>query len=262
MTNATYVRTKRPLSILVHASSKVGKTTFSSSAPLPLLALDAEGGWSFMGNSPYLVGIYGRPLNITYWDPCAGPPPTYDGTWEICVAAITSWNSLECAYNWLITGQHQFKSLVVDSITELQRRCRSNLVGPTEQMKMQHWGVLLTMMDATIRGLRDLKDDLRNAIEVVVFIAETRMIDGKWRPSLQGQISTALPYWLDLVGYLFVEDELDANGQPTRRVRKMLVGPHSLYESGERVQGALGGDVVSDPNIQAMLTSIYGPTPS
>ena len=254
---ATYTRTKRPLSLLVHASSKTGKTTLSSTAPLPLLALDAEGGWSFMGHSPTLIRLYGRPLNITYWDPCAGPPPVYDGSWEICVAQIVSWQALECAYNWLVTGNHSFKSLVIDSITELQRRCRMNLVAPTEQMKMQHWGQLLTLMDATIRGLRDLKDNMHNPLEVVVFIAETRMMDGKWRPSMQGQIVTALPYWMDIVGYLFVETEMDANGQPLRAVRKMLIGPHTMYESGERVQGALGGDIITDPNIQSMLTTIY-----
>lgn len=249
------------MSLLVHASSKVGKTTLSSTAPLPILALDAEGGWSFMGNSPTLVALYGRPLRITYWDPCAGPPPLYDGTWEICVAQIVTWDSLRCAYDWLSMAQHNFKSIVVDSVTELQRRCKQNLIAPTEQMKMQHWGALLQLMDATIRGLRDLKDHANNSVEVVVFIAETRMLDGKWRPSLQGQIVTALPYWMDIVGYLYVEDELDANAQPTVRVRKMLIGPHPLYESGERVQGALGGDIVREPNIQTMLNQIYGPVP-
>jgi hypothetical protein len=253
---------KRPLSLLVHASSKAGKTTLAGTAPLPLLALDAEGGWYFMASSPTLARIYGRPLRITRWDPCSGPPPRYDGTWEICVAMIQSWAALECAYNWLVTGQHDFKSLVVDSITELQRRCKQNLVAPTEQMKMQHWGALLTLMDAVIRGLRDLKDDLLNPVEIVVFIAETRIVDGKWRPSMQGQIGTALPYWMDITGYLYVEDELDANGQPTRRVRRLLIGPHPLYESGERVQGTLGGDVITEPNIQSMIQQIYGdPTP-
>jgi len=248
--------TKRPLSILLHADSKKGKSTLGATSPLPIVVLDAEGGWYFMGNSPTLTAIYGRPLRIIRWDPCAGPPPVYDGTWEICVALIQSWQALQCAYNWLVQGQHSFRSLVVDSITEIQRRCKQNLVAPTEEMRQQHWGSLLTLMDGVIRGLRDLKDFPHNPIEVVVFIAETRIIDGKWRPYLQGQIVTALPYWMDIVGYLFVETVSDENGQPLADVRRLLIGPHPLYEAGERVQGVLGG-VIDRPNITFMVQQIY-----
>ena len=247
---------KRKLSLLVHADSKVGKSTLAATAPLPIVALDAEGGWSFMHHSDTLTQMYGRPLRITQWDPCSGPPPRYDGTWEICVAIIQSWQALQCSYDWLVQGQHDFKTLVVDSITEIQRRCKMNIVAPTQAMEFQHWGSLLTLMDTVIRGFRDLKDNVYNPIEVTVFIAETRIQDGKWRPYMQGQITTALPYWMDVVGFLYVEQLLDANGQPTMKVRKLLVTPHPLYEAGERVQGVLG-DVIAQPNITQMINTIY-----
>lgn len=247
------------LSLLVHADSKVGKSTLAATAPLPIVALDAEGGWAFMSHSTYLASIYGRPLNIIHWDPCTGPPPRYDGTWEICVATVQTWRSLECAYNWLVQGSsHNFRTIVMDSISELQRRCKQNIVAPTEQMQQQHWGTLLMLMDAVIRGLRDLKDDPYNPIEVAVFIAETRTTDGKWRPYLQGQITIALPYWMDIVGYLYIDTLLDENGQPTRRVRKLRIAPHPLYEAGERVQGVLGDDI-TEPNITLMVQRIYHP---
>jgi hypothetical protein len=246
---------RTPLSILIHADSKVGKSTLAATAPLPILALDAEGGWTFMGASPVLTRMYGQQLRIIRWDPCTGPPPLYDGTWEICVAIIQTWNALQCAAQWITTGQHNFRSLIVDSVTEVQRRCKSNLVAPNEAMKQQHWGSLLTLMDAVIRGLRDLKDDPYNSIEVVVFIGETRMIEGKWRPYLQGQINTALPYWMDIVGYLYVDSVIDENGQPLGRVRKLLITPHPMFEAGERVQGVLG-DVVTEPNITVIRDTV------
>lgn len=250
---------KETLSLLVHAESKIGKTTLAATAPLPIIALDAEGGWSFMANSSAIAALYGRPLRIVQWDPCTGPPPRYDGTWEICVALIQTWNALQCAYNWLVQGSsHDFRSLVIDSISELQRRCKANIVAPTEAMQQQHWGQLLMLMDTVIRGLRDLKDDQRNPIEVAVFIAETRATDGKWKPYMQGQITVALPYWMDIVGYLYIDNEIDENGQPTRRTRKLRIAPHPLYEAGERVQGVLGDDI-SEPNITRMLQHIYHP---
>lgn len=246
------------LSVLVHADSKVGKTTLAATSPLPIIALDVEGGWKFIGGSPFIERLYGRQLVVTYWDPLQGPPPRYDGTWEICVVSVTRWDQLQAVHNWLRQAQHDFKTIVVDSISELQRRCKQNIVAPTEQMKIQHWGVLLSLMDAEIRGLRDLTIDVYNPIQVAVFIAETRMQDGKWRPYMQGQITTALPYWMDIVGYLFVEQETDENGQPTRRVRKLLATTHHMYEAGERVQGRLP-EVISEPNITHMFYSIYPP---
>jgi AAA domain len=259
VTNAvapTVLRTKRKLSFLVHADSKVGKSTLAATAPLPIIALDAEGGWSFMANSPTLTAMYGQPLILIEWDPCAGPPPRYDGSWHICVAVIQTWQALQCAYDWLVSGQHDFKSLVVDSITEIQRRCKMNIVAPTQQMQMQHWGALLTLMDTVIRGLRDLKDNPYNSLEVVVFIAETRTENGRWTPYMQGQISVALPYWMDVVGYLFVEQVMDDNGMPTGKVRRLLIGPNPMYVTGERVQGMLP-DVIDDPNITRIVATVY-----
>lgn len=57
---------------------------------------------------------------------------------------------------------------------------------------------------------------------------------------MQGQISVSLPYWVDIAGFLYPDWELDANGQPTKEVRRLWIGPHPQYLCGERVQGLLG----------------------
>lgn len=244
----------RTLSILVHADSKTGKTTLGATCPFPIVVFDAEGGSKFLAGSPVLTARLGRPMNIIQWDP-AQAPPVYDGTWDMAVVVVKSWNDFQMAAQWLASGQHHFVSLVVDSITEIQRRLKKNIVG-TEQMKMQDWGRLLTTMDDVIRGLRDLTIDAYNPIRVAMFIAETRQTDGKWRPYLQGQIATALPYWMDIVGHLAVEMFADEDGQLTVPVRRLLVGQNPLYEAGERVQG-LVGPVIYHPDIHRMLEAIY-----
>src|SRR5690606_7237754 len=125
----------------------------------------------------------------------------------------------------------------------------------TEAMQIQDWGQLLAIMDNVIRGLRDLTIDSYNSIRVAMFIAETRQSDGKWRPYMQGQIGTSLPYWVDVCGYLYVDMEQDTEGQYTVPVRKLLVSPHPLYEAGERVQGLIG-PVVSHPDVHYMLEAV------
>jgi hypothetical protein len=126
-----------------------------------------------------------------------------------------------------------------------------------EQMRIQDWGDLLARMDKLIRDFRDLVLLASNPTEVVVFVAETENKDGKWRPAMQGQIGRALPYWVDVVGYLFSIKVNDANGQPTIKQLNLLVGGDPNFECGERVQGALG-DLVTGPNIQEMLVRIFG----
>ena len=245
----------RTLSLLVHAASKIGKTTLGFTSPPPILDLDAEGGSKFMQGSEFLMRIYGRPIRVIYWDP-AQPPPVWDGSWDVCVVRVHSWNVVQQVYRQIVTGRHQFQTIMIDSISEIQRRAKQEIVG-TEQMKIQQWGQLLTVMDNVIRGFRDLTNDPFNPIRVAVFISETRENQkGKFIPYMQGQISTALPYWMDVVGYLYVDQVLGADGQTQVPMRKLLVAPHPMFEAGERVQG-LVGPVIDDPNISVILERVY-----
>jgi hypothetical protein len=234
--------TKETLSVLIHAAAKVGKSTLSSTAPLPILVLDAEGSWKFIKKRK------------KFWDPMSEPIPRYDGTWDVCVVTVTQWVHVEQVYRHLTQAQHDFVSVVIDSITEIQRRLKSNLKG-TDAMQIQDWGQLLTKMDSTIRQYRDLTL-LPISVQCVVMIAETREEKGKWRPYMQGQIGVSLPYLVDICGYLYVGMTMDENGQPTKKVRKLWIGPHPQFESGERVQGTLPDDV-SEPNIAEMMKTIY-----
>lgn len=245
-------------SCLIHGFAKAGKSTVTSTAPQPILVLDAEGSWRFVD------------LRKVYWNPLVdAAPPVYDGTWDVCMVTVRDWQTVEAVYGWLTRYQLPFVTVVLDSITEMQRRLKANLVG-TEAMKMQDWGVLLTKMDATIRGFRDLTLVPGLNVRCVLFVAETRREDGpggaKWRPYMQGQISTSLPYWVDVCGYLYAEQTVDGNGQPTGLARRLLVSPGvPMFEAGERVQGRLGAvwPIVDTPTIgvgadvTTMMHTIY-----
>jgi hypothetical protein len=238
------------LSILVHANSKVGKSTLGATCPPPMCILDAEGSTKFL------------PIRKTFWDPTQGPPPTWDGTWDACIVIVRDFETMRMVHQWLSYGAHNFRSIVLDSISEVQRKFKQALVG-TEAMKIQDWGRLLDGMDSVIRGYRDLTQHPTNPIQVAMFIAETREVMGKWRPYLQGQITVALPYWVDVCGYLSAEPWFDQSGQPVmdamgqqQLIRRLLVAPHPQYETGERVQGRLP-HVIWQPNVTEMLLQVY-----
>lgn len=255
MTELTVFEPYQRLSMLIHAHSKLGKSTLSATAPGPILVLDAEGSWRFI------------PVTQIYWNPAVGPPPVYDGTWDVCIVSIRDWNTIRLVYDWLTQSDTCFASLVIDSITEVQRRCKTNLKG-TEAMRIQDWGVLLATMDSVIRGFRDLTLNPDSKIRCVVFISESRpdQKTGQMTPYMQGQISISLPYWVDICGYLYSERDVDQNGQPTVEIRRLWIGPHPNWESGERVQGRLG-DVLVIPrpapgtvgtSITDWMKTIYG----
>ena len=231
------------LSMLVHASAKVGKSTLSSTAPHPVVVLDAEGSWRFIK------------VRKKYWDPLVEAPPIWDGTWDACIVQVTTWQTIEMAYAHLVQSPHNFRSAVLDSITEVQRRLKQNLKG-TEAMFQQDWGVLLAKMDGLIRSFRDLTLLPNNTIECVVFVAETREFNGKWAPYMQGAMRDTLPYIVDICGYLYPDFQPDENGQATQKVRRLFIGDHPQFVTGERVQGVLG-DVVTNANIDEMIKTIF-----
>lgn len=239
----------RSLALLVHGLSKTGKTTLGDTSPAPRLILDAEAGSRFTESRK------------VYWDPASqGAPPAYDGTWDTCVVYVRDFTTVQQAYQWLAAGQHPFRSVVIDSISEVQQRCVDSLVG-TDPMKMQNWGDLLRQMSDLVRKMRDLTIHPTNPLEAVVIIAMTRKVDGdRYVPYVQGQLATTLPYYIDVTGYFFtVQTE---NGLE----RRMLVAPHPQFEAGDRT-GRLGDrdehgtptGLISAPNIDHMLDQIYGP---
>lgn len=239
---------QRSLTLMVYGESKVGKSTFAVTAPYPRLMLDVEGGHRFL------------PIVAKYWDPLKEEPPVADGTWDTVVVQVRNYDTVLKAFQWLQSGKHQFKSLIIDSISELQVKCMDNIAG-TEQMKMQQWGELLRHMGALLRDLRDLTMHPTQPLEAVVLTAMARKDqEGKYRPYLQGQLATQAPYFYDVLGAITLEEF--PNEDPLQRphkVRRMYVERTDKYEAGERVQGRLGSIVEQkDLGVENMLDMVFG----
>lgn len=239
----------RGLSILVHGETGAGKSSFAVTSPYPRLLLDIESGYRFL------------PISTIKWDPMRENPPVADGTWDTCVVVVHDYNTVLKVYEWLRSGQHQFRSLIIDSISELQVRFFDQLAGD-EQLKMQQWGEVLRKMGGLLRNIRDLMTHPTNPLEAVVLTAMTRTDkDGVNRPYLQGQLAVMAPYLFDILGGLAVETY--PNPDPTQgpySVRRMYLERTPKWEAKERVQGRLGKIVEqNDLHVERMLDTIFGP---
>jgi hypothetical protein len=241
----------RSLSILIHADTKVGKSTFANTAPAPRLLIDAEAAHRFL------------PGRKVYWDPMRDGPPQYDGTWDTCVVIIREYTTLTQVVAWLVAGQHPFESVIIDSISEVQKKLQEQIAG-ADAMDQRKWGELLRHMEGLIRQLRDLTEHPTQPVTAVVLTAMTENRDNKWRPYVQGQLRTTLPYFIDIVGYMFVQQIPPADpSQQGTEIRRMLTRPHPQFEAGERVQGLIPQYVDGENiNVEWMLNSVFGPLPA
>lgn len=224
------------LTALIHGESGAGKSQLADTVPGPRLILDAEGGSEFTPSWPKVV-----------WNPNRYAPPGIQGCepGQEQVPATTrvlvrDWATVARIFQWLESGQHQFLSVVLDSLTEIQKRCRDDLRG-TEQMQMQNWGELLIQMETAVRRLRDLTLDPSNHLRNVIVLAITDERKGMFRPYVQGALATTLPQFFHVVGY--ISAQLSADGQHVQR--QLLIQPWGQYVAKDRTR---------------ILTNTFGPT--
>jgi hypothetical protein len=200
---------EQTLTLLVHGEAGAGKSWLGDTAPGPRLILDAEGRAKYLPSQPKVL-----------WDPRAGAPPRYDGTWETCVVIVPDYQTMELVYRWLQSGQHDFVSVVCDSLMEVQKRLIDRVAG-SAQLDQQDWGEVFRELEKLARDYRDLVIQQSNPTRCVVFT--TGSIEdkaGKWRPMLQGKLAKSLPYLVDTVGYLYTAYTPEAGV-----TRQMLVAP-------------------------------------
>lgn len=223
------------LTIVVHGESGVGKSWFADTAPAPRLILDVEGGVRF------------TPSEKVAWDTRQEPA----GVTDTALVTVRDLSAVQQAFQWLNAGKHPFRSVVIDSLTEAQKRAVDQIAG-TAQMKTQDWGSLLRKMESLVRAFRDLTVHPVKPLECVVFVCGSRTgEDGIIRPNLQGQMGTTLPYYVDVVTHLAV-----GLGEAGELVRIGTFAPVGGVVAKDRT--ARLGTTMTDPTIPQMFDAVYG----
>jgi len=163
--------------VVAYGSPGTGKTTFGATFP-SVLVLSAESG---------LLSVRDRKIDV----------------WE-----ITQWEDLEEAFAYLKHDkEHAYKSVVIDSLTEVQKKLNEYIIRkfPTVKRGYQDltsesdWGYNIDRMRKLCRAFRDLPMN-------VLFIALSQEVelDGEpiVRPALNGKtLPDELCGWVDAVIY-------------------------------------------------------------
>lgn len=244
--------------MLVYGKTKTGKSSLAATAPGTKLALDAEGSWNaFDGRKDPSTG---EPYRVEYWEDLSKPPPKNDGTWDICVVDVLRWETVDHVMQWVTRADHPFQSIIMDSVTEVQNRCKKALVG-IEGLQHQDWGKLLAHMSDKVKRFRDVVKDPKNPTRCMVFTSEGKLQqDGTYTPQMEGSLRNAIGYWMNTTACLRIAQTPNADGIITDDspvVRRLLVKPHPAYITGSHFEDRFEKNTIDNPNITQMMSQIF-----
>lgn len=241
--------TDRRLTMLVQGGPGVGKSWLLNTAPKPALLLDAEGRSEYLADLSNPSGM--APQRIVHWDPRNQIPAESSDPDVLTVVEVQDFNSISLAYKWLQSGNHPFRSVGIDSLTETQQRLIDRIAG-TDQMRMQDWGEALRELEKVVRDFRDLRKHPTNPLWSVVVACGTREREGSETALLQGQLADRLAYHFDVVGHLGKR----INKATGDRERYLIIDGYVGGVTAKDNTGVLShhyGEEILYPNISAML---------
>jgi phage nucleotide-binding protein len=176
------------LTMLIYGLPGAGKTVLAGSASAveemaPVLLIDVEGG-TFSLRSRY---------------------PDVD------VVRTTTWQQMQEVYNELYRGSLPYKTVILDSLTEIQRLSMLGIMAEVvkkepdrdaEIPSIREWGKNGEQTRRMVRAFRDLK---MNTIFTALVLDEKDQKSGKmkYRPSLSGKMANEVSGYVDVCAYLY-----------------------------------------------------------
>lgn len=200
--------------ILLHGDSGSGKTTAASTAPKPCFLLTEPNGLlSIRAANPDAIVI-----DAVSTAAAKGVPPM-QVVREFFVAAMDG--------TIAATGA---KTVVIDSLTELQRMLRDEInstkrAGPNGEFRwtLEDWSILTDRMRKLVRTIRDLPFHV-----VCICLSDTDVDEtgARWIvPSFQGKkLPNEIAGYFNVVGYVFRRTETQEDGNSVLMHRVLLRG--------------------------------------
>lgn len=226
------------LNILIYGDSGVGKTTLAGSADAvpsmrPVLLIDIEGGT--------------ESLRDNYSD--------------VDTVRVKTWDEMQALYNLLYSGKHEYKTIILDSLTEIQKFNMDNIMAALIRAKpemdpdvpgMREWGKNLEQLRRMVRGFRDLE------MHTIITALEKDDKDDstgarKVYPMLSGQLAKQVAAFMDVVGYYYIKQI--GTGEKATYKRLLLTQATNKHTAKDRT-GKLPS-VIESPTMSMLFDMMY-----
>lgn len=234
------------LSMITYGRSGTGKTTFAASFPKPALLLNIK----------------------------------EDGTDSISdmkgvdIIRIATWDEFEQVYWFLKTGRHQYKTVIMDVVTQLQDLAINKIKGDKTEddvLSQRLWGQVSNLMKKGLIDYRDLIND--HKIGAINFICHDRVnesedsgggqLDPEVGPRLMPSVSSYLCGSVKVIGYTFIKEVKSKD--PTKKSKetnveyRMRLGPNPYYITKvRRPKTGITPDSIFNPTYDKIIEIMKG----
>lgn len=229
------------LNILLYGDSGTGKTVLAGSADLvpamrPVLFIDIEGGT--------------ESLRSFYPD--------------VETVRVATWRQMQAVFNELHAGNTGYQTVVLDSLTEIQKFNMYQIMSDLIKKKgedsnvdmdvpsMREWGKNLEQIRRFVRAFRDLPiNTIFTALAKSDKDTKTGIITIK--PSLSGKMADEVAAFLDIVAYYYVKEVTEGDEQVSKRLlltRK--TGQHVAKDRSNKLP-----TVVESPTMKTLYELMY-----
>lgn len=154
---------------------------------------------------------------------------------QVPFAKIETLEQLKQLRDFLQKEEHQFETLVIDSITDINERIKKGIEEKTgRKMEKNMWAEL----SDKIKGILF---DIKNIDMHIIIIAQEKFEkDGdeikKIIPSLNGKLANEICYFMDVVWYIYIDEEWE---------RRLITSQNDKYLSKDRTK-KIWNDTVMD----------------
>lgn len=227
------------IKILVYGRNGMGKTRFACTAPRPLVIDIQEKGTKSVRDYP-----------------------------GVDVIKVAKWSEIVWAYWFLRAGNHEYDSVVIDTITGMQNVCMVQVLKESEDRdplkdpktaSQRDWGKLAQLMKEQLLNFRNLPMH-------VIYTAQERIQSNEEEETVErvpdlspGSRATATAC-VDIIGRVYKKEVRTVNKKTKKEVSRwqvrMLVGPHDDYVTKDRT-GSLGR-IMSEPTVPKILEAMNG----
>ncbi len=157
-----------------------------------------------------------------------------------------------------VTKPKHFRTVIVDSLSEVEAYCMNQLLGITDTTSLDEEGVPPEFKEYKINNgmMRRMVRDFRNLpMNLLVTCAQTftedEMKRKQFMPALTGQLRGQVQGFMDVVGYLRAGNPNDAGDIP----RALFVQPSGRWQAKCRFS-AFKGIRFDDPHIKSILEAV------